>query len=118
VIDWPQLLKVFGASALWRATGLHAAGETLVHALASRDENVRISAGMFLVKGGGKALPLLRRALDRRESVPIVLSIIGDIGDGRGEVDVNRFSNDPVPEVAKAAQDALKVLRRAKAADD
>lgn len=100
------------SNAVWRATGLPAAGRTLVHALGSEDESVRTIAGMFLVQGGRKAEPLLREALDRRENLPLVLTILGDLGDPKFGPELQRFSRDPDPEVAKAARDALQVLAR------
>jgi HEAT repeat protein len=104
--------RIFLCYGLWRATGLAAAGRALVHALASTDENIRTIAGMFLVRSGHRALPLLRETLGRRENLPMALAILGDIGDRRCEPDIVQFVQDRDPEVAKAARDALRVLGR------
>jgi hypothetical protein len=67
-------------------------------------------AGMSLVQTGRRAEPLLADALERRENVPIVLSILGDIGDPACEPVLARFTGDPDPETARAARDALRTL--------
>jgi HEAT repeat protein len=101
---------VFANNTVWRATGSRAAGRRLVRALAAEDETVRTLAGMFLVQGGKRAEPLLREALGRRESLPLVLTILGDLGDPALTPDLRRFSQDTDPQVAQAARDALRVL--------
>jgi HEAT repeat protein len=102
-------------NALWRATGLPSAGRALVHALDSGDEDVRTIAGMFLVQGGRRARPLLEEALERREHLPMVLRILGDLGDPRAAYEVASFADDPDSEVADAARDSLRVLEFAAA---
>jgi HEAT repeat protein len=104
--------RIFLSYGLWRATGLASAGRALVRALASPDENIRTIAGVFLVRGRHRALPLLREMLERRENLPMALAILGDIGDRRCESDLARFAQDRDPEVARAARDALRVLGR------
>jgi hypothetical protein len=103
--------RLFASNALWRATGLEPAGRALVSALGSPHEDLRTIAGMFLVKGGKKASPLLREPLSRRENLPLILTLIGDIGDAEFEPDLHDFSNDSDPDVARAARDALEVIR-------
>lgn len=97
-------------NALWRQSGWRAAGRRLVAALGSEDEDIRTIAGMLLVKAGGKAKPLLEEALAKRQSLPLVLTILGDIGDRQTAAKLQPFTQDPDPQVARAAQDALKVL--------
>ncbi len=96
---------------IWRSTGLRAAGRALVRALGSDDEDLRTIAGMFLVKAGKDAEPLLEEALERRENLPMVLWVLGDIGDRRLEPEIRQFSDDRDPRVAGAARDALRGLR-------
>jgi hypothetical protein len=102
--------RLFAHSALWRITGLKVSGRALVRALGFPDEDLRTLAGMFLAQAGRKSEPLLQEALSRRENLPMVLAILGDIGDRKFEPDLIRFSRDGDPAVAKAAQDALRVL--------
>ena len=109
-VDLAGVARVHASHALWRATGSRPAGRTLVHALASDDQNVRTTAGMLLVKAGKRAEPLLAEALARRENLPLVLTILGDIGDRDLEPQLRRFSEDHDPRVARAARDALRVI--------
>jgi hypothetical protein len=102
--------RLVACRALWRATGLRAAGRALVRALGSRDEDLRTLAGMLLVKEGQHAEPLLHEAMHRRENLPMVLWVLGSIGDKELESEIREFSRDRDPSVARAAQDALRVL--------
>lgn len=106
-----RALSLFGSRAAWRLTGLRAAGRPLVRALGSPDQDLRTIAGMFLVKAGKKAEPLLIEALARRENVPMVLAVLADIGDLDVEPQIRSFSSDSDPEVSRAAKEALRVLR-------
>ena len=99
---------------LWTALGSRAAGRALVKALGSTDESERTVAGMFLVRGGRRAEPLVDEAIRRREHLPIVLLIAGDIGARRLEPDLRRLATDPDPDVARAARDALETLASAR----
>ena len=82
----------------------------MVRALGSPDDTERVVAGMFLVRAGAKAEPFLEEALRRRENLPMVLSILGDIGDRKFQPELEEFSADGDPKVAQAARDALRVL--------
>lgn len=106
-----RALYLFGSRAAWKLTGLRAAGRPLVRALGSSDEDVRTIAGMFLVKAGKGAEPLLMEALAHRENVPMVLAVLADIGDPEVEPQIRSFSADTDPEVSRAAKEALRVLR-------
>jgi HEAT repeat protein len=106
-------LFLIGSRAAWKLCGIQAAGRPLVRSLGSPDEDVRTIAGMLLVKAGRSAEPLLEEALERRENLPMVLSVLADIGDPTSEPQIERFRLDPDPEVAKAAAQALRQLRLA-----
>ena len=66
---------------------------------------------MFLVKAGKSAEPLLAEALAQRKNIPMVLSILADIGDPAVEPQIRVFSSDEDPEVSRAAKEALRILR-------
>ena len=53
---------------------------------------------------------LLQESLNRRENLPIVLTVLGSIGDPALTPQLRQFTNDRNPEVAKAAQEALKIV--------
>lgn len=101
---------VFLSQALWHRTGFRPAGRRLIHALGSRSENVRTIAGMFLVRAGRRAEPLLEEALRRREHLPMVLAILGDVGNRKFEEALRQFTGDEDPAIAQAARNALRVL--------
>jgi hypothetical protein len=103
--------RLYACNALWRATGSLAAGRALLNALGSRDEDLQTLGGMFLAQAGKKAEPLLEEALAKREHLPLVLILLGDIGDPKYEGELRRFSHDPDLQVASAARSALHVLK-------
>lgn len=107
-----QLARLYALKSVWNATGLRSAGRALVAALGSPDDDVRTAAGMFLVQSGKQAEPLVAEAIQRREHLPMVLVIAGDIGAARLATELQRFSTDADPTVAKAAQDGLRILAR------
>lgn len=102
-------LRLFVCRALWYWLGVASAGRALVRALGSPDENIRSIAGILLAKSGKRAEPLLQEALDRRENLPTVLTVLGSIGDSALIPQLRQFADDRNPDVAKAAREALKV---------
>lgn len=101
---------VIAAGAMWRLAQPEWAGRALVKALGAEDENARTIAGMLLVKSGRRALPLLRSAMANRENLPMVLAVVGSIGDPSMTVDLKRLVDDRDPSVAAAARDALRLV--------
>ncbi len=106
-----QLVRLYANNALWRTTRLPAAGRGLVRALNSTDVTVRELAGMFLVQADGQSLPLLLDAVRKRENLPVVLTILADIGDMRLEPLFREFSTDEEAQVAQAARQGLETVR-------
>jgi hypothetical protein len=111
-----QLARLYLVKSVWRATGSRSAGWALVDALGSPDEGVRTVAGMLLVQAGRRAEPLVAEAIRRREGLPTVLLIAGDIGAVRLEPELRRLTGDADPEVAQAARDGLRILAAQQAA--
>lgn len=103
-------IGLFVCAAAWRITRLRLFGRLIVRTLSSNNENLRSIAGISLAKGGRLAEPLLEEALRKRENLPIVLTILADIGDKRIEPEIRRFSRHEDPQVAEAARQALRVL--------
>jgi hypothetical protein len=106
----PRAAKLFGDYGLWRSTGLRSAGRALVEALGSPDEDLRTIAGMLLVRGGKRSRPLLEEALRRREHLPMVISVLADLGDPGVQPEIRPYAQDPNPEIADTARQALRVL--------
>ena len=112
-----QVARLYALKSVWATTGSRSAGRALVSALGSPDEGVRTVAGMFLAQGGQRAEPLVEEAIQRREHLPLVLVIAGDIGAARLTPALRRLAADTDPQVAKAAQDALRILSARQSAD-
>jgi len=64
-----------------------------------------------LVKAGKRSMRILEEAIERRQNLPVVLTILGDIGDGKFIPEIRHFSEDRDPEVAQAARHALRMLK-------
>lgn len=109
-MELTKVAGVFANRAVFKTTGLRPAGRALIHALGSEDETVRTIAGMSLVQAGRRSEPLLEEAALRREHLPLVLTLLGDIGDPDSEPLLRGFTGDPEPRVRKAAEDALRTL--------
>lgn len=104
-------IALFGQKAAFQG-GVEAAGRALVRALDSDDETVRTLAGMFLVQCGRRSVPLLRAELARGRHVPQILTMLGDIADPASVPELERYSASSDAEEARAASEALEVLRR------
>lgn len=102
--------SLFAANAVWRATGSQAASRVLLNGLASSDPNVRTIAGMLIVRGGERAVPLIEEAIRRKLNLPQVLVMAGDVGAKKLEPELQRFAAHPDPQVSQAARDGLKIL--------
>lgn len=104
-----QSVRLLVAYLFWRTTGFKPLGRTLIHALEAR-EPVRQFAGILLVRARHHSIPLLREALRARFQLPIVLTILADIGIPSLETEITVFLEDVDPGVAHAAREAIKSL--------
>ena len=109
-----EAAKLFIANLLWRGLWLEPAGLALVSGLESSDENNRVIAGMFLVRGGRRSFPLVKKALESHRGLPLILTVVGDLGVRDVAADLERYAADDDPQVAQAARDALRALSRAR----
>lgn len=89
---------------------MKAGGRELVRALGSANENLYVIAGMLLSRAGTKSEPLLLEALRRRENLHLVIPILSDVGSRQSESEIRELSHDRDPQVAQAAQDALRLM--------
>ena len=104
-----NVARLFACKAMW-AAGLESAGRCLLTALDSPHGDVRTVAGMFLVQGGQRALPLIREAIERREHLPMALTIAGDIGAHDLARQIQGLTAHADPQISRAARDALDIL--------
>jgi hypothetical protein len=103
-------IGLFVVNSAWRATRLSYFGRVIAKNLGSPNENLRTLAAMFLTRAGRLAEPILEEALHKRESLPMVLIILADIGDKRAAPEIQRYSGHEDPHIAEAARQALRVL--------
>ena len=94
---------------VWRVTGVPCAGQALLHGL-ENNEPIRMLAGILLSKDKIRTIPLLAEAIRRRYQLPIVLTILADIGNSSVRPTLQEFMNDHDSEVAHAAQEAMRIL--------
>lgn len=115
-MGWNQISILLGTVRLafvyfmWRLTGV--GGSILVNALGDGRETVRTVAGILLARAGRQARPLLESAMAERRHLTVVLTILADLGDQALEGPIRRFRDDPDPQVAEAAKQALRLLAR------
>ena len=108
-------IKVLMAGASWRLFGSRHAGEILLQALSSDDEQNRMLAGMSLVKAGERSLRLIEKKLnDEKGSVPLI-RLLPDIGgeDARDLLETIAARNSG--DIAAAATECIDLLDRIKA---
>ena len=67
-------------------------------------------AGTLLARSGARAEPLLLEALAARENLPMVVTLLGDVGDQTCRPALSDLTRDPDEAVAGAARQALRVL--------
>lgn len=85
-------------------------GRSLVDALASNDEDERMIAGILLTRAGRRAEPLLEQALRDGRHLPMVIAVLGSIGDPAMLPELQPFAESDDPDVASAARDAIRVI--------
>ena len=112
-----KVAQLFVSKTVWNVMGFDVAGRALIHALDSDDENVRTIAGMFLVQTGQRAEPLLEEALHKGQYLPMVINVLGSIGDPRIVSELRPFTKDRDPKIAQAAQDAIRTIDFASQSD-
>jgi len=108
-------IKVLIAGASWRLFGSRRAGEILLQALSSDDEQNRMLAGMSLVKAGERSLRLIEKELnDEKGTVPLI-RLLPDIGgeDARDLLETIAARNSG--DMTEAATECIDLLDRIKA---
>ena len=111
-VKWGEAAAIFAAYGVWRAMGNNRAGAVVGRALASVDETNRTVAGILLVRGAARSLPLLRANLQHGLAVPMTLRILGDIGDQESARDIEPYVQSGDPATARAADAALALIRQ------
>ena len=115
-------IKVLMAGASWRLFGSRRAGEILLQALASDDEQNRMLAGMSLVKAGERSLHLIEKKLNDvkgtdpfpQGSVPLI-RLLPDIGGEDARDLLEKIAGRNSGDMAEAATECIDLLDRIKA---
>ena len=103
--------KLFASYFLWRRAGLALAGRALIAGLDSTDPNNRMIAGMFLVRGGVRAVPLVHDALERGRGLPLILNVAGDLGSRELIPLIEGYTRSDDVQIARQAEQTLELLR-------
>jgi len=110
-VKWGEAAGVLLAWGVWRPTGLASAGRVVARALASSDETTRTLSGVLLVRGGARALPLLRTNLQGGVAVPMTLRVLGDVGGAEALHEIEPHLKSTNAAVAHAATDAMRAAQ-------
>lgn len=103
--------RLFISAAIWKVTGSKKNGNVLIEGLDSPDETLRMISGILLTRAGTKIIPMLRDALESQQSLPMLLTIIGDVGEIEEVRLLEKYEKDERSDVAVSAHEALRVLR-------
>ncbi|HMP01810.1 MAG TPA: hypothetical protein PKD86_15380 [Gemmatales bacterium] len=115
-MSWWRRVAPLWHYGLWRGLGLRSAGRRLVGDLGSGHETQAMLAGMLLTRAGRASLPLLGEAAERGEDLENVLPLLADLGDRTHEPLMRACaSRTDEPSVARAAQQAVKLLEERQA---
>lgn len=108
---------MIGAGLAWRTVGSESAGYALLEAFSSDDEQVKMLAGISIVKAGDRSVDLIEKARKSGRLTPQVVRLLTDIGGPRSRGLLTQIANDQGP-VATAAAESLQVLDQIDAIED
>lgn len=104
--------KVLLAGTKWRMLGSDSAGQTLLEAMDTGDEQQRMLAGMSLVKAGGKSVELIKRAIDARQANPALVRLLADFDQQEARAILRQVAENNTGELKAAAEQSLALLQR------
>jgi hypothetical protein len=102
---------VIGAGVAWRTVGYESAGEDLIEAFTSDDEQNRVLAGISLVKAGERSIDLIEKARSTGSLTPELVRLLADIGGPKSQALLRDLADEKGP-VADAAIESLELLER------
>lgn len=109
-MDAGGTLKIVAAGLGWRM-GRASSGRALVEALGGDDEQLRMLAGMNLVRAGERSVDLIESAIADGTASPQAVELLADLGGHRARVILEREAAGKGP-TAEAARRALDLLDR------
>ncbi len=107
-------VRVLAAGASWRLFGSARAGETLLDAVAGKDEQNRMLAGISLVKAGRRSLELIEEKIAAGEATPSVIRLLPDIAGEQARELLESIAAGESGGEADAAAESIELLDRIK----
>ncbi len=104
-------LKVIGAGVAWRTVGIESAGEGLLEAFMSDDEQDRTLAGISIVKAGERSIGLIEKAGSTGRLTPGLVRLLADIGGPRSKALLSEIAANE-GSVGTAAMESLELLEQ------
>lgn len=96
----------------WRMLGSSSAGESLLDAMGSQDEQSRMLAGMSLVKAGRKSVDLIEQAIRSGRASPGMIRLLADIGGSKARRLLEEAARGDADTLTQAARESLDLLQR------
>ena len=110
-------IGLISAGVIWRTLGLRTAGQALVRATSSGDDQLRTLGGMLLVQASERSIGLVQGAADSGDLNSTLIAVLGDIGGARSK----EALTDIVEAGGRHAEDAatsLELLARIEELED
>jgi hypothetical protein len=113
----PATLKILAAGVAWRWLGTRRSAETLMAAVAARDEQSRMLAGMSLVGAGRRSFDMIEAKLRAGEAPAPALRLLADIDQPRARAVMERVIDEGPAELRGTAGECLELLDRIAASE-
>ena len=105
-------IRVFVAGTSWRLFGSRRAGQILLNAMASDDEQNRMLAGMSLVKAGRRSFELIEKKLQTGEVSAPIIRLLPDIGGPEARVALDKIAGGAPGEMSDTARQCIELMNR------
>ena len=110
IMNFIELSRVLMSKMMWSLTRFDAHGRSLVRALESEDETSRTLALMCLTHAGKRAEPLLLDALQKSKDIPMIITVLGSVGDPTIVPRIRPFIESDDQNVSEAATQAIRII--------
>jgi len=92
--------------------GSRRAGQTLLDAMASDDEQSRVLAGMSLVKAGRRSFDLIEKKLQTGEVSAPIIRLLPDIGGPEARATLDKIAGGAHGEMSDTAQQCIELMNK------
>lgn len=104
--------RVIAAGAIWRLFGTQRAGDVLVTALSSDDEQTQMLAGMSLVKAGRRSFDRIEQEIDAGRASASLLRLLPDIEQDRARGVLEKVIGGEDGALKETAKECVDLLDR------